>query len=236
MKAVVLAAGVGSRLGKLTGTVPKCMVRVGGVPVLERNLRWLREAGVTDVAVNLHHLPNVVTDHFGDASTHDLRILWKHEPELLGTAGTIASLTDWLRHQTFLVVYGDNLFELDVSACVDAHRRSGAVATVALFEREDVSASGVAELTSTGRVARFIEKPHPGETESRLVNAGLLVLDPRALAMMPERGDLARDVLPQLAEAGALQGHRLAPDERLLWIDTPADLARTAALAAGRVG
>lgn len=233
MRAVVLAAGIGSRLGALTRRVPKCMIEVGGTPILEHDIRRLAAAEITEVAVNLHHLPDVVTNHFGDGSDFGVRIAWSYEPELLGTAGTIASLRPWLAGGTFLVVYGDNVLNLAIGRCVAAHRRSGALATVALFEREHVSASGVAELDPMDRVVRFVEKPPPGETRSRFVNAGFLVFEAEALASMPERGDLSHDVLPRLAKAASLHGHRLAVEEHPLWIDTPNDLARTLTGAVG---
>lgn len=226
-RAVCLAAGVGSRLGSLTLARPKCMIEVDEVPILERNLRWLSAWGVQEVAVNLHHLPEEVTTHFADKPVPGLEIFWSYEPELLGTAGTVSSLVDWLRDEPFLVVYADNLFEIDLGGFGLAHRRGGRIATVALFERTDVSASGVAELGDDGVVTRFIEKPSSSETSSRLVSAGLLAFEPAALSSMPARGDLSRDVLPRLASTRRLHGYCLGDDERVLWIDTPADLERT---------
>jgi NDP-sugar pyrophosphorylase family protein len=203
------------------------MVEIDGVPVLERNLRWLAEWGVAEAAVNLHHLPDEVTTHFVDDPVPEIDIFWSYEPELLGTAGTLASLRDWIGNDTLLVVYADNLFSIDLASFVSAHRRGGRPATLALFERGDVSASGVAELADDGSVTRFIEKPSAHETESRLVNAGLLAFEPAVLPLIPERGDLSSDVLPRLSNQGALGGHRLGAYERVLWIDTPADLERT---------
>lgn len=226
-RAVVLAAGVGSRLGGLTRARPKCMIEIDAVPILERNLRWLADWGVQEVAVNLHHLPDEVTAHFVHNPVPEIEIFWSYEAELLGTAGTVSSLAGWLRGEPFLVVYADNLFEIDLGDFGVAHREGGRTATVALFERPDVAASGVAELGEGEVVTRFIEKPSRGETPSRLVSAGLLAFEPTVFASLPTRGDLSSDVLPQLASAGALQGHRLGLRERVLWIDTPADLERT---------
>jgi len=226
-KAIVLAAGVGSRLGTITRDLPKCMVEIDGIPVLERNLRWLVEWGVRDAAVNLHYLADEVVGHFIDDPVAGVDIFWSHETDLLGTAGTVASLREWIDAEPFLLVYADNLFSLDLDAFVSVHRRAGQLVTVALFEREDVSASGVAELADDGRVITFIEKPSAAETQSRLVNAGLLVLEPDVLPLIPERGDLSTDVLPRLSSEGALGGYRLRAHERVLWIDTPKDLERT---------
>lgn len=234
MKAVLLAAGLGTRLGALTEHTPKCMVEVGGRPVLERNIEWLAAGGVHDLAVNLHHRADVVSGYFGDGSAHGVTIHWSHEVELLGTAGTLASLRGWIGSEHFLVVYADNLIGCDLHALVASHLAGTPAATVALFEREDVSASGVAELTHDDRIVRFVEKPSPGETDSRWVSAGLLVLGPRALALAPERGDIGHDLLPSLLDAGErVTGYRMGRDERLLWIDTPADLRQTASAVGG---
>jgi NDP-sugar pyrophosphorylase family protein len=203
------------------------MVKIDGIPVLERNLRWLAEWGFHEAAVNLHHLPDEVATHFVDGPVAGIEIFWSYEPELLGTAGTVTALRDWIDNDPFLVVYADNLFSVDLDAFVAAHRRAGRPATVALFERDDVSASGVAELGDDGRVTRFIEKPSAPETQSKLVNAGLLAFEPAALPLIPERGDLSTDVLPRLSSEGALGGYRLRAHERVLWIDTPTDLECT---------
>ena len=202
MKAVLLAAGLGTRLGALTEHAPKCMVEVGGRPVLERNIEWLAAGGVHDLAVNLHHCADVVSGYFGDGKAYGATIHWSHEVELLGTAGTLASLRQWIGSECFLVVYADNLIGCDLPALVASHLAGTPAATVALFEREDVTASGVAELTDDDRIVRFVEKPSPGETDSRWVSAGLLVLGPRALALAPDRGDIGHDLLPALLDAG----------------------------------
>ena len=228
MKAVLLAAGLGIRLGALTEHAPKCMVEVGGRPVLERNIEWLAAGGIHDLAVNLHHHADVVSGYFGDGSAYGATIHWSDEVELLGTAGTLASLRQWIGSEHFLVVYADNLIGCDLQALVASHLAGTPAATVALFEREDVSASGVAELTHDDQIARFVEKPGPGETDSHWVNAGLLVLGPRALALAPERGDIGHDLLPRLLDAGErVSGYRMGPNERLFWIDTPDDLRLT---------
>ena len=127
------------------------------------------------------------------------------------------------------------MHKADVDAVVRARYRGGAAATVALFERDDVSASGVADLDAGGRVVRFVEKPRPCDAASRFVSA-VVVLESETLVSIPERGDLSRNVLPRLAEAGLLHSHRLAQREWPLWIDTPADLACAIALSEGGAG
>ena len=229
MKAVLLAAGVGERLRPLTESRPKCMVELGGKPILQRNVEWLRGARVTELAINLHHRSDVVTDHFGDGSSLGVTIHWSREQTLLGTAGALRPLAHWLGDGTFLVLYADNLLECDLDALLRLHEQRGAAATVALFHRDDVSASGVAELTPDNTVERFVEKPLPGEARGNWVNAGLLACSPELLRFVPAEApsDLGRDVLPALLEAGlTVVGYRLSSSDSLLWVDTPADLER----------
>lgn len=236
MRAILLAAGLGTRLGPRTANTPKCMIPVGGRPMLERVVEELRHRGVTELAINLHHRPEVVTGFFGDGTRHRVRIRYSFEPTLLGTAGALRPLVSWLTEEgRFLVVYADNLIDCDVEALASLHDRLDAVATVALYRRDDVSASGVAEVDGDGRIQAFKEKPPPGETESRWVNAGLLLCEPRVMDYVPDgASDLAADVLPALIRAGeTLGGYQMGAGEALRWIDTPEDLAELEALLAG---
>ena len=235
MRAVVVAAGRGRRLAPLTDAVPKPMIRVDGVPILERNLRWLRGWGVSEVAINLHHRPEAVVGYFGDGRRLGLTIRWSYEPTLAGTASALWPLADWLRDERFLLVYGDNLVRLDLDRLTRRHRERKAAVSVALWERRDVSASGVAEVNADGAITRFIERPRPGETASRLVNAGVVLAEPEVLGWVAETGqDVGRDLLPALIGAGVVVlAYPLGPGESLEWIDTPEDLERVRRTAAG---
>ena len=219
----MLAAGRGTRLRPHTDTMPKPMVRVGGRPLLEWIVEWLEANGVDEIAVNLHHRPEALTEHFGG------RLRYSYEPALLGTAGDLRlPLAGWLGTERFLVVYGDNLIDL-IGGVVRLHRRERATATLALFEREDVSASGVAEIEGD-RVISFREKPRAGETESRWVSAGLIVCDKLHVVDFVDASrpaDFGADVLPAFLAAGeTVAAYRMGEGESLHWIDTPRDLAR----------
>lgn len=231
MKALLLAAGVGSRLERYAKTVPKCMVPVAGTPPLLRLIAWLRDEGVTDLAINLHHLPAVVTGAVGDGSALGVRVRYSREPELLGTAGALDPLRDWIGDEPFLVVYADNIVCCCLAGVADLHRRTAATITVALFHRDDVSTSGAATVDDGGRISRFVEKPSVGGPG--WVSAGLLHCEPSVLEIIPGGGaasDFGRDVLPALLAAGAtLAGYKLGVGEYLYWIDTPADLAQAEA-------
>jgi NDP-sugar pyrophosphorylase family protein len=235
MRALILAAGVGTRLSPFTERVPKPMLEIGGRPILEHNVRLAVKHGMTHVTINLHHRPEAIVDHFGDGSAFGASIRHSREAELLGTAGALNPVRDLFAGGTFAVLYGDNLTTCDLSALVARHRATGAVATIALFERDDPTASGIAALDDAGFVTRFLEKPRPEEVFSNLVNAGILILEPAALAAVPERGpsDFGRDVLPQLLARGRrIAGYRMT--EGLWWIDSQADYERTIAFFAGK--
>jgi NDP-sugar pyrophosphorylase family protein len=226
MRAIVLAAGVGSRLRPYTDERPKPMLEVCGRPIIAYNLAMLAAAGFDEVVVNLHHLPAVVRDYVGDGSAWGLRVRYSEERELLGTAGALVPVADWLRSGTFAIVFGDNLNELDLADLVRVHRARGALATVALWERADVTQSGVAEVDGAGRITRFIEKPRAGQTDSHWINAGAIVAEPALLDLVPRDrpSDLGREILPALAGRGDLFGYRMTGGH--WWFDRVEDYER----------
>jgi mannose-1-phosphate guanylyltransferase len=198
MKAFLLAAGVGSRMRPLTDTVPKCMLPVDGQPLLGMWLEALGRAGVDEVLVNLHHLPQVVNAYLerrGDPPT----VRTAFEPELLGSAGTLRANRDWVRHeQAFLVCNADNLTDFDLRALVDAHLESGGDATLALFRSEEPWRCGIVELDGKGNVVGFAEKP--ARPASNLANAGLYAFHPSVLDEIsgPCPLDIGYNLLPRL--------------------------------------
>jgi NDP-sugar pyrophosphorylase family protein len=239
MKAMLLAAGLGTRLYPLTEDRPKCMISVAGREVLVRNIEWLRSNGIHDLVINLHHHAEAVVDSIGDGTRLGVSVAYSREAELLGTAGGVLAARPLIGDDTFVVVYADNLFDLQLGAVVDGHRRLGAIASMLLLEREDVSSSGVAVPDEAGWITEFQEKPRPGTERSHWVNAGLLVCESEVFAAIPATApsDLSLDVMPALAhrERG-LRGHYLAPGERVMWIDTMDDLRATEAMLATASG
>ena len=236
---MLLAAGLGTRLGPLTADRPKCMVQVAGRAVLLRNLDWLRSQGIREVVINLHHRSEMVVEAVGDGSSLGLSVAYSRESTLLGTAGGVLAARSLIGDDTFLVLYADNLFDVRLGALIDGHLSSGATATMTLLERADVGSSGVTLMTDDGWITDFQEKPTPGTERSHWVNAGLLVCEPtvyEALPAMPPT-DLSVDVITVLAHRErALHGYRLAPDEHVMWIDTVDDLRSTEAALAIQSG
>ena len=212
MRALVLAAGVGSRLHRYTDDRPKPMLEIAGEPILGYNLAMLAAAGFDEVVVNLHYLGAVIRAYVGDGSRWGLRVIYSEESELRGTAGAVVPLAERFAADTFGIVYGDNLNELHLAEMVRGHRERRALATIAVWEREHVAQSGVAEFGADDRIVRFVEKPAPGETASHWVSTGVVVADPLVLDAIPREGpsDLGRDVFPRLlGDARGVYAYRM---------------------------
>lgn len=219
MKAMVLAAGAGTRLRPLTDTCPKPMLPIAGRPLLERTLRWLRGYGVAEAALNLHHLPSVVTGALGDGAALGMRLRYSFEPELRGTAGALHGF-DGFFDQPFLVIYGDMLLDIDLDELTSFHQSRGALMTLALKRTATPWSQGMVERAADGRVLRFVEKPAAwdgGDT----ANAGVYICQPELLTHVPRATcDFGHDIIPALLRAGSPVYGRLASGY-LLDIGTP---------------
>jgi mannose-1-phosphate guanylyltransferase len=197
MKALVLAAGAGTRLRPLTDTCPKPMLPIAGKPLLERTMHWLAAAGVSEAALNLHHLPDVVRNGLGDGSQFGIRIAYNYENELLGTAGATHGFPGFF-DAPFLVIYGDLLMDLDLADLIEFHRERNATMTLALKRTTTPQSQGMIEVDQTGRVLRFVEKPsdwNGGDT----ANAGVYVCEPAVASRIPAGfSDFGHDIIPGL--------------------------------------
>ncbi|NQT48958.1 MAG: nucleotidyltransferase family protein [Chloroflexi bacterium] len=203
MKAMILAAGEGTRLRPLTLKSPKVMLPIAGKPLLEYILDLLRFHGINEVAINLSHLPEVVMDWLGNGERFGMRVVYSVENPILGTAGALTRLQDFF-DDTFVLIYGDMLMDLDISSLVEFHQARNSLATVTLFEVEDPSSYGIVEVDSEQRILGFIEKPDPGATSSRLANAGIYVLQPEIIGHIPPETlyDFGYDLFPALLYRG----------------------------------
>jgi len=222
-KAMILAAGEGTRLRPLTLDCPKPMLPVAGRPLLEHTVEWLRRHGVSEIAVNLHYKPLSITGHFGDGSRFGVAITYSHEEQLLGTAGAVKRLEHFF-HGTFVVIYGDVLTDLDLTAMAAFHRDRGGAGSVALYRVDNPSARGLVETDGDGRILRFVEKPRPEEVFTDLANAGVYILEPEILDHIPteRRYDFGRDLFPDLLRRGVrLYGYPIPEATRLIDIGIP---------------
>ena len=200
MKAFLLAAGAGTRLRPLTDHVPKCLIPIGGKPLLEIWLEQLERLGVTEARVNTHHLAAQVEAFVAARPPSALRLSLFHEPVLLGSAGTIRANRAWLEHEEdFLIIYADNFTDADLGGFIRFHREKKSEFTLALFQAPHPNECGIVVRDESGLVTEFQEKPaHP---KSSWANAGLYLARPSLFAAIPEKNgvcDFGFDVLPRL--------------------------------------
>lgn len=238
-KALVLAAGLGSRIRTVSGDLPKPLMRVAGAPILAHNLNWLAASGVGEVWINLHYGADAIRQTIGDGTAFGLNITYVYEPELLGTAGALANIAEVITGP-MLVVYGDNLVRCDLGGLTQALQASKAPLALALFDRDRHPHTGIAggrvELDDLGRVSAFVEG---GQSPSSLVNAGVYAANREILDFIP-RGraiDFGKDVFPaMIVEGRPPAGWVMDQDGFCLGLDTPeSHAAGTALIAEGRV-
>jgi mannose-1-phosphate guanylyltransferase len=215
MRAMVLAAGLGTRLRPITYSVPKPMVPVLNRPVMEHIIALLRGHGFDRVIANLHWFPETIRDHFGDGSGFGVELSYSHEEALLGTAGGVRNASTFF-DGGFLVISGDALTDIDLTAMREFHESHEGIATLATRKVSDTSQFGVVITDEDGRVQGFQEKPDPAEALSDLANCGIYMFNPEIFDFFPGPGqsvlasgddpegfaDWAMDVFPALLESG----------------------------------
>ena len=180
MKAMVLAAGLGTRLRPLTASLPKPLLPLGPHPLLVWNLLLLRQYGIKDVMINLHHLGERIRQALGDGSQWHMRIVYSHEPVLLGTGGGIKRVEEFFQDGPFLVLNGDTVATLDLSQLVAHHHSEGALATMVLRDDPEVERWGVVETDHHDRVLRIHGKGASGERGRRASVPTAVCRDPCA--------------------------------------------------------
>jgi len=202
---MILAGGMSTRLYPLTKEVPKPLVPIAGEPNSGHLLRYLRSFGIEDVAINVHYLADKIVEHFGDGSAYGVKLHYLHEPVLLGSAGGVKQMEDFLRDATFVVIGCDEITDMRLDALLAFHKKRGAVATIGLVHAEDVTHYGVVVLDESGRIVDFQEKPPRGTERSNLVNTGVYVFEPSIFDRIPagEFWDFGKNVFPELQRDGA---------------------------------
>lgn len=203
MQAVILVGGEGTRLRPLTYTRPKSMLPVLNRPFLEHMLAYLHQAGVDEVILALHYLPEAIRSFFGHGERWGIHLHYSVEPFPLGTAGPLRLVAQHLQG-TFIVCNGDIFTDLNVKEALAFHRQHKAVATIVLTPVENPSPYGMVETAPDGRVLRFKEKPSPAEVTTLWVNAGTYILEPEVLLRVPpgQRYMIEHNLFPDLVSAG----------------------------------
>ena len=203
MQALILAGGEGTRLRPLTSTVPKPVVPLVDRPFIRFMLDWLRSHGVEDVVMSCGHLASGVRNVLGDGSALGITLRYVEEPRPMGTGGAL-KYAEPLLEGRFLMLNGDVLTDMDLTAQIAQHERTGARATLALTPVEDPSAYGLVRTRDGGEVTEFVEKPAPDQIDTRNISAGAYVLERSVLELLEadEPASIERDVFPRLVGDG----------------------------------
>lgn len=213
MKAMVLCAGMGTRLGKLTQRTPKPLLRIGHRTILEHILANLRRHGFDQVVINLHFEADQIRTALGSGERHGVRITYSHENNLLGTAGAVGKMRHFFAgDESFLVHYGDIVTNEDFSALAATHRAQDALLTMLVHQRRKSNSAVV--LDEENRVREFWERPGSDfweSTPSAWVNSGVLIASPSVLDWVPENVfcDWPRDIFPKLLSSARVYAHPL---------------------------
>jgi len=217
LKAVILAGGFGTRLRPLSCTRPKLLFPVVNKPILDWTLERLAKIGVKEVILAVNYMAETLMQHYGTAR-YGMKISYSTEDRPLGTGGPVKKAEKLIgRKEPFLVLNGDILTNMNYAQLLEQHRENGAVATIALYEVDDPSRYGIAELTEKKQITRFIEKPTREEAPTRLANAGIYIFNPELFDYIPNDRPVSieRKTFPILARERKLCGHHF----KGLWVD-----------------
>ena len=201
---MILAAGFGSRLRPLTDRTPKALIPVAGKPLIAYPLALLREAGIREVMINLHHRGDQIREMLGDGSHYGVSIEYSEEQPILDTGGAIKNAEHFLRGSTFVVLNADTVIDLKLSDLTGFHQEKGAIATMVL--RPDLHAAryGMIEVDALQRIRRFLGQPeHVAEPLTPLMFAGVHVFEPQVFELMkPGRFGITRETYPRMLREG----------------------------------
>ncbi len=212
MKAVVMAGGEGTRLRPLTSNRPKPLVPVLNKPIAQHIIEHLKRAGITDIVITLYYLAEEIQSYFGDGSDLGVNLIYSIEDSPLGTAGSVKKAEQYLNDDTFIIVSGDALTDINIDKAVAFHREKKSEATLVLQHVENPLEFGVVMTEDDGHIRRFLEKPSWGEVFSDTVNTGMYILEPSVFKLMePAKSyDWSQDIFPRmLAESSPLFGYIL---------------------------
>jgi len=218
-KAMILAAGEGTRLRPLTLNTPKTMLLIAGTPLIIRIIHWLKLFGITEIGINLHYLGDKIISCLGNGARVGVKIEYSREEKILGTAGGVKRMQSFFQEGTFVVVYGDVLTDFNLAKMIDYHYVTGAIVTVALVTVSNTNEVGIVELNKQGRIVSFVEKPPLGVEKSKLANGGIYIVEPKIFDYIPREGlsDFAFDIFPHmLNDSLPFYGYKLEPEDYLI--------------------
>jgi len=203
MKAIILAGGFGTRLRPLTDDVPKPLLPIKNLPIIEHAILNFRKHGIKDVILSIGYKSDMIKEYFGDGSKFGINIEYFVEDEPLGTGGAIKKAAEFIT-ETFLAINGDNLADFDWTKIIEDHKTHNGKITLTLYPVEDVTQYGIAKLHEN-KILEFIEKPTVEKAPSNLNNAGAYVMEKEVLDMLPEGFCMIeKDCFEKLAPQGVV--------------------------------
>lgn len=215
--AVILAGGLGTRLRPLTNTIPKALIDINGKTLTEHLIGVLKRHGVKNIILSLCYKADKIMRYFGDGSRFGVKIDYLIEKEPMGTAGFLYLMQK--PEQSFFVLNGDDLIDVDLNKLVSFHKKNKAIATLTLVQIEEVSSLGVVEIVND-RIVRFVEKPKKGEEPSNWISGGYYVFEPGVFNYTPHPRkipiSLEHEIFPRLAVDRVLYGYK----HKGKWFDT----------------
>jgi len=209
MKAVILCAGYGTRLKELTSNTPKPMLTICGRPLLEYIILHLKNHGISEIAINLHFNSQMIEQYFSDGSKFGVTIKYSYEKKLLGTAGALLPLKEWLGEESFIVQYGDILTNQNFHPMIEQHKKEQAVATLLLHRKQ--GSNSFIEIDNKRKITKFIERPKTPIKQLGWVNSALQILNPKFINIIEKNGaiDLPKDIYAHQYQTHKIMGFPL---------------------------
>lgn len=222
MKAIILAAGLGTRLLPLTKNKPKVMLEIGSKPLLWHQIEWLKKFGVREIGINLYHKPESIKKFFGDGQRFGVKIDYSLEKEILGTGGALLPFKKFL-DKTFFLVYGDVFHRVDLKKLLAFHRRRKGLITLVSRTTDHPEDSDLIDRTHGGKVIKFHAKPHKKLPKTRLANtSAAYVVEPQALDYIPKGfADFDREIIVKLVETHPVYAYLKSDSEYVQDIGNP---------------
>ena len=199
-KAIILSAGKGERMGNAVKDIPKVMLKLNGKPLLRYGIDMLKGYGTKEICINLHYLPDKITDYFGDGKRFGVKIHYNHEPELLGTSGALRAFKKYL-DEDFFVIYGDVIGKVNLEKLVDFHEKNKSDATLIVHESGHPEDSDIVQIDSQNRIRKFVHKPG-NRDYGTLGNAAWYIVSPKIFDFINGKSDFVKDIFPKMLESG----------------------------------
>jgi len=206
MKAIILAGGLGTRLRPLTDKTPKPLLPIKGKPIIQYAIENLKKHEITNIILGISYHADKIKEYFGDGKQFGVNINYSVEEEPLGTGGAVKQAAKDIS-DAFILLWGDNLTDINFSEMLKVHKRNNAKLTIALTPREDVEHFGVAKLDEE-KIITFVEKPKREDAPSNLINAGAFIINPDILDILPDgKSSIEKDCFEKITASGRVYAY-----------------------------